>query len=141
MTQRVRVVKEYPDKRIVFHFLFKHYAFLCLLPTCRFRCVDASLITGNNDRPRPGHRTVENTVRIVLSSGEPEPLQLVVRTLVRDFKTVMGFEPEIVNSLDKVGIAAVLVVQNDATQKEIGRSNNPPPLDGFESHRVSESVR
>lgn len=73
---------------------------------------------------------------IVLPCGEPEALQLAVRSLARDFKAVVGAEPEIVDSLERAGGRVALIVVNNASPKHAVSPKSLPPLDGFESHRV-----
>ena len=94
-----------------------------------FVATSTSLFAQNNDIV-----LTKDAVKIVMSPNEPAPLQLAVRTLVRDFNTVMGFEPEIVGSLDQAGNATVLFIQNDSVN-----APDQEPLEGFEAHRVSVS--
>lgn len=79
----------------------------------------------------------EGNFHIVVSDGELSPIKLAVKTLQRDFKSVMGFCPSIVSipTGREAGITELIIVNESTADSNVNKSELRP-LDGFESHRL-----
>lgn len=91
--------------------------------------------------PWPGYANSDillqsGSVKIILSEDEPEPLKLAVSAMCKDFKKVMLFDPEIVNTLPADNDSPILVIVNRSTNSLNLPLDTRHSLDGFESHRV-----
>jgi len=78
--------------------------------------------------------------KIVFSEKEPGPVKIALEALKKDFRSVMGFVPEIVETPDpdKQMPEMVIVNRKSGIQKiPVDKNKN---LDGFESHRVYADV-
>jgi len=75
-------------------------------------------------------------VKIVFSDQEPGPLKIALDAFKKDFVSVMGAEPEVVNGMDDDISQPEIVILNRASGALRAPSDKTRELDGFESHRI-----
>ena len=77
-----------------------------------------------------------NDLKIVFSNKEPGPLKIALKAFMKDFVSVMGTEPVVVNEMDADNSQPEIVILNRASGTLAGPSGKARELDGFESHRI-----
>jgi len=78
----------------------------------------------------------KNKFRIVFSEQEPRALKKAVEALKKDFLSVMGSVPEIVDKIARDNSTLQMVIVNRASGALSVPHNQNKKLDGFESHRI-----
>ena len=73
---------------------------------------------------------------IVVSDKEDEPIKIALSALLKDFKGVMDFVPEVYGNMTDSNDETELVIVNRASGLLSVPSDKVLELDGFESHRV-----
>jgi hypothetical protein len=73
---------------------------------------------------------------IVISDEEEEPIRIALSALLKDFRGVMNFEPEVYSKMDDKDDVTELVIVNRSSGLLSVPSDKVLELDGFESHRV-----
>jgi len=78
----------------------------------------------------------KKTLIIVISDEEEEPIRIALSALIKDFRGVMNFDPEVYSKMDNKDDVTELVIVNRASGLLSVPSDKVMKLDGFESHRV-----
>jgi len=78
----------------------------------------------------------KNNFKIVFSEKEPGPLRIALEAFKKDFSSVMGSVPEIVNKPDGDNTIPEIVIVNRTSAALKIPFKKGKELDGFESHRV-----
>jgi quercetin dioxygenase-like cupin family protein len=79
-------------------------------------------------------------LRIVFSDTEPGALKIALEAFRKDFVSVMGSEPVIVNEMDADTSTPEIVIVNRASGGLTVPPDHARELDGFESHRIYADV-
>jgi len=77
-----------------------------------------------------------NNIKVVFSDQEPGPLKLALKAFKKDFVSVMGAEPAVVNEMDSDNSQTEIVIVNRASGALAVPAGKVRELDGFESHRI-----
>ncbi len=83
----------------------------------------------------------KNKFKIVFSDKEPAPLKIAFTALQKDFKNVMGFNPEVKGTLEKNDAQTTIVIVNRASKAIKVPVDKSRELTGFESHRVYADLK
>lgn len=78
----------------------------------------------------------KNNFKIVFSNEESGALKLAVDALRKDFVSVMGFKPEIIDKIGSDNSQLEIVIINRSSGKTKFPAKTAKSLDGFESHRI-----
>jgi hypothetical protein len=78
----------------------------------------------------------KNHVRIVFSDEEPGSVKIALDALKKDFVSVMGVEPFVVDGIDDDISQPKIVILNRASGALRAPVDKVKKLDGFESHRI-----
>jgi hypothetical protein len=78
----------------------------------------------------------KNDLTIVISDKEDGPIKIALNALLKDFKSVMNFEPKVVDKMSAQSDVTEIVIVNRASGLLSVPSDKVLELDGFESHRV-----
>lgn len=78
----------------------------------------------------------KNELTIVFSDKEEGPIKIALNALLRDFGSVMNFEPKVLNKMsDEIDATEIVIVNRESGLLSVP-SDKVLELDGFESHRV-----
>ncbi|MCK7531257.1 MAG: glycosyl hydrolase 115 family protein [Marinilabiliales bacterium] len=78
----------------------------------------------------------KNEVTIVLSDKEEGPIKIALNALLRDFGSVMNFEPKVLDKMsDEIDATEIVIVNRESGLLSVP-ADKVLELDGFESHRV-----
>ncbi len=96
------------------------------------------LVVSGNARPLDDKaiRFNGNDLKIVISDKEPGPIKLALKALLKDFTSVMGTEPAVVNEMSADNSQTEIVIINRSSGTLAVPSDKVRELDGFESHRI-----
>lgn len=78
----------------------------------------------------------KNNIKLVFSDKEPGPLKIALKAFMKDFVSVMGTEPAVVNEMGSDNSQAEIVIVNRASGALAVPAGKARELDGFESHRI-----
>jgi hypothetical protein len=78
----------------------------------------------------------KNNLTIVFSDKEEGPIKIALNALLRDFDSVLNFEPKVVDKMSNESDVTEIVIVNRASGLLSVPSDKVLELDGFESHRV-----
>jgi len=79
-------------------------------------------------------------LKIVFSEKEPGPLKIALKALLKDFMSVMGTEPDVLNEMNTDNSQPEIVIINRASGALAVPSDKARELDGFESFRIYADV-
>ncbi len=116
-------------------FTFKRISSLCVPLVVTMILLLAIRVNGQPHAPST-LTLKRDDLKIVFSDKEPGPLKLALEALKKDFASVLGAEPVVVNQMDADRSQPEIVIINRASWALSVPSDKAQELDGFESHRV-----